>query len=335
MALPTRPLGKTGLQITTIGLGTWAIGGGGWFGGWGPQDDADSLATMHRAVELGINWFDTAGVYGYGHSEEVCGRFLKEVDDDLRPLVFTKCGPRWDIGDRGAMEPSDLSPDNIRRQCEDSLRRLGVDRLDMLQFHTPDDFDVPIERSWAEMTRLVQEGKVETAGVSNFSVELLTRCEAGRHVDSLQQRFSLLARQTAATELPWTVEHDTGLLCFSPIGSGRLSESFSHERVHTLPADDWRRRRFGDLELSRDLALRDALRPIAARHETTVMSVAIAWVLAWRGVTAAIVGARRPEQIDAWIDGASLSLTEADLDEIAKAIAATGAGEGPARPETD
>jgi aryl-alcohol dehydrogenase-like predicted oxidoreductase len=332
MTLPTRPLGTSGLEITTAGLGTWAIGGGGWLYGWGPQDDDQSLATMRRAVERGITWFDTAGVYGHGHSEEVCGRFLREVSDDVRPLVFTKCGPVWDERTPFKDEPSDLSPGNIRRQCEDSLRRLGVERLDLLQFHWPDDAGVAIEESWAEMARLVDEGKVRAAGVSNFDPGLLARCEAIRHVDSLQQEFSLIERETAAGELPWVREHGTGLLCYSPMGAGQLTDGFTAERLRELSDEDWRRREFLEPALSRNLALRDALRPIAARHETSVMSVALAWLLAWDGVTATIVGARRPEQIDGWIGGAALRLTADDLDEIAGAVRATHAGEGPDRP---
>ena len=332
MTLPTRPLGTSGLEITTIGLGTWAIGGGGWLYGWGPQDDDQSLATMRRAVERGITWFDTAGVYGHGHSEEVCGRFLREVSDDRRPLVFTKCGPVWDERAPFKDEPSDLSPGNIRRQCEDSLRRLGVERLDLLQFHWPDDAGLAIEESWAEMARLMDEGKVRAAGVSNFDPELLSRCEAIRHVDSLQQEFSLIERETAAAELRWVREHGTGLLCYSPMGAGQLTDGFTAERVRELADEDWRRREFLEPALSRNLALRDALRPIAVRHETTVMSVALAWLLAWDGVTATIVGGRRPEQIDGWIDAAGLHLSTDDLDEIARAVQATHAGAGPDRP---
>ncbi len=332
MTLPTRPLGTSGLEITSIGLGTWAIGGGGWSYGWGPQDDEQSRKTMHRAVELGINWFDTAGVYGHGHSEEVCARFLKEVPDDRRPLVFTKCGPTWDDRDPYKEEPSDLSPANIRRHCEDSLRRLGVERLDLLQFHWPDDGKVAIEDSWAEMARLVDEGKVRLAGVSNFDTGLLARCEAIRHVDSLQQEFSLIERRTAGKELVWVREHGTGLLCYSPMGMGQLTDGFTAQRVRQMPDSDWRHREFREPALSRNLALRDALRPIAARHEASVMSVAVAWLLAWDGVTAAIVGGRRPEQIDGWIGAAGLRLTGDDLSEIADAVRATGAGEGPDRP---
>jgi aryl-alcohol dehydrogenase-like predicted oxidoreductase len=287
---------------------------------------------MRRAVELGINWFDTAGVYGHGHSEEVCGRFLREVSDEQRPLVFTKCGPTWDDRDPFKDEPSELSPENIRRQCEDSLRRLGVERLDLLQFHWPDDGKVPIEESWAEMARLVAEGKVRYAGVSNFDTGLLARCEAIMHVDSLQQEFSLIERGTADNELPWVREHGTGVLCYSPMGAGQLTDGFTAERVRRMPEEDWRRREFREPGLSRNLALRDALRPIAARHEASVMSVALAWLLAWDGVTAVIVGGRRPAQIDGWIGAADLRLTGADLSEIADAVRATGAGQGPDHP---
>ena len=332
MTLPTRSLGTSGLEITTVGLGTWAIGGGGWLYGWGPQDDEQSLLTMHRAVELGINWLDTAGVYGHGHSEEVVGRFLREVPDDRRPLVFSKCGPTWDDRDPFKDEPSDLSPANIRRQCDDSLRRLGLERLDLLQFHWPDDGEVPIEESWAEMARLVAEGKVRLAGVSNFDTGLLARCEAIKHVDSLQQEFSLIERRTAGRELVWVREHGTGLLCYSPMGAGQLTDGFTAERVAQMSEEDWRRREFREPELSRNLALRDALRPIAERHEASVMSVALAWLLAWDGVTAVIVGGRRPEQIDGWIGAADLRLTGDDLDEIAGAVGATRAGEGPEHP---
>jgi aryl-alcohol dehydrogenase-like predicted oxidoreductase len=330
--MPTRPLGTSGLEITTIGLGTWAIGGGGWSDGWGPQDDGQSLAAMRHAVELGMNWFDTAGVYGHGHSEEVVGRFLKEVAGADRPFIFTKCGPTWDEHDPYRAAPSDLSPANVRRQTEDSLRRLGVDHLDLLQFHWPDETGVPIDESWAELVRLVDEGTVRAVGVSNFDTGLLARCEAIRHVDSLQQEFSLVERRVAAKELTWVREHGTGLLCYSPIGSGQLTDGFTKKRVQQMPTSDWRRREFKEPYLSRNLALRDALRPIAAQHDTTVMSVALAWLLAWDGVTAAIVGARRPEQIDGWTAAASLTLTRDDLDQIARFVDETNAGEGPTRP---
>jgi aryl-alcohol dehydrogenase-like predicted oxidoreductase len=334
MALPTRPLGSSGLDITTVGFGAWAIGGGGWAFGWGPQDDADSLAAMHRALDLGINWIDTAAVYGLGHSEELVGRLLRELPSGDRPLVFTKCGLVWDERDRMKEARRVLRPDSIRKECEASLRRLGVERIDLYQFHRPDETGTPVEDSWHAMVRLVEEGKVRAAGVSNFDVALLERCDAIRHVDSLQPPFSLIRRDVAAREIPWCAEHDTGVIVYSPMQTGLLTDSFTAARVAAMAQDDWRRHgpEFQEPNLSRNLALRDALRPIARRHGTTVSAVAVAWTLAWPGVTGAIVGARTPSQVDGWIGAATLELTAADLDEIAAAIARTGAGTGPTRP---
>jgi len=334
MTLPTRPLGSSGLDITTVGFGAWAIGGGGWAFGWGPQDDADSLAAMRRALELGINWIDTAAVYGLGHSEELVGRLLRELPSRDRPLVFTKCGLVWDERDRMKEARRVLRPDSIRKECEASLRRLGVERIDLYQFHRPDETGTPVEDSWHAMVRLVEEGKVRAAGLSNFDVPLLERCEAIRHVDSLQPPFSMIRRDAAASETPWCAEHETGLIVYSPMQTGLLTDSFTAARVAAMAQDDWRRRgpEFQEPNLSRNLALRDALRPIARRHGATVSAVAVAWTLAWPGVTGAIVGARSPAQVDGWIGAATLELTAADLDEMAAAIARTGAGTGPTRP---
>jgi len=334
MTLPTRPLGSSGLDITTVGFGAWAIGGGGWAFGWGPQDDADSLAAMRRALELGINWIDTAAVYGLGHSEELVGGLLRELPSRDRPLVFTKCGLVWDERDRMKEARRVLRPDSIRKECEASLRRLGVERIDLYQFHRPDETGTPVEDSWHAMVRLVEEGKVRAAGLSNFDVPLLERCEAIRHVDSLQPPFSMIRRDAAASEIPWCAEHDTGLIVYSPMQTGLLTDSFTAARVAAMAQDDWRRRgpEFQEPNLSRNLALRDALRPIARRHGATVSAVAVAWTLAWPGVTGAIVGARSPAQVDGWIGAATLELTAAELDEIAAAIARTGAGTGPTRP---
>ena len=334
MTLPTRPLGSSGLDITTVGFGAWAIGGGGWAFGWGPQDDADSLAAMRRALELGINWIDTAAVYGLGHSEELVGGLLRELPSRDRPLVFTKCGLVWDERDRMKEARRVLRPDSIRKECEASLRRLGVERIDLYQFHRPDETGTPVEDSWHAMVRLVEEGKVRAAGLSNFDVPLLERCEAIRHVDSLQPPFSMIRRDAAASEIPWCAEHDTGLIVYSPMQTGLLTDSFTAARVAAMAQDDWRRRgpEFQEPNLSRNLALRDALRPIARRHGATVSAVAVAWTLAWPGVTGAIVGARSPAQVDGWTGAATLELTAADLDEMAAAIARTGAGTGPTRP---
>ena len=201
--LPTRPLGSSGLDITTVGFGAWAIGGGGWAFGWGPQDDAESVATMRHALDLGINWIDTAAVYGLGHSEELVGRLLRELPAARRPLIFTKCGLIWNDRDPMAEASRDLRPSSIRKECEASLRRLGIERIDLYQFHWPDETGTAIEDSWAEMIRLVDEGKVRCPGVSNFNVKLLSGCESLRHVDSLQPPFSLVRRDVAGAEIPW------------------------------------------------------------------------------------------------------------------------------------
>jgi aryl-alcohol dehydrogenase-like predicted oxidoreductase len=332
--LTTRRLGSTDMEITTVGFGAWAIGGGGWAFGWGPQDDAQSIATIRHAAERGINWIDTAAVYGLGHSEEVVRRALAEMPADERPYIFTKCGLVWDENDRMASPRQVLRPESIRRECEASLRRLGVDRIDLYQFHWPDETGTPVEDSWAEMARLVEAGQVRAAGVSNFDVRLLERCESIRHVDSLQPPFSLIRRRAAEAEIPWCAAHDAGVIVYSPMQSGLLTDRFTEERVQAFPEDDWRRRSNDFLrpKLGRNLALRDGLRPIAQRHETTVAGVAIAWTLAWSGVTGAIVGARTPEQVDGWIDAGSIELTREDLDEIGRLIRTTGAGSGPSLP---
>jgi aryl-alcohol dehydrogenase-like predicted oxidoreductase len=332
--LPTRPLGSSGLDITAVGFGAWAIGGGGWSFGWGPQDDTASLAAMRRALELGVNWIDTAAVYGLGHSEEVVGRLLRELPQNDRPLVFTKGGLVWDEQNRMAEPRRVLQPASIRTEVEASLRRLGVERIDLYQFHWPDETGTPVEDSWETMSRLVDEGKIRAAGVSNFDVSLLQHCEAIRHVDSLQPPFSLIRREVGEREIPWCAEHHTGVICYSPMQSGILTESFSASRVARFAADDWRRRsaEFQHPRLGHNLALRDALQPIARHYRTTVSAVAIAWVLAWPGVTGAIVGARSAEQVDGWIGAATLELSAVDLNNIATAIARTGAGAGPLRP---
>ncbi|HEU5304655.1 MAG TPA: aldo/keto reductase [Gemmatimonadales bacterium] len=332
--LPTRRLGTSDLNLSTVGFGAWAAGGGGWAFGWGPQDDTDSISSIRRAVEGGVNWIDTAAVYGLGHSEQVVRQALQGMPPGDRPYLFTKCGLVWDERNPEAPPRQVLKPESIRTECEASLRRLGVDRIDLYQFHWPDQSGTPVEESWETMTRLVEEGKVRAIGVSNFDVGLLERCEAIRHVDSLQPPLSLIRRQAAEKEIPWCSDHGTGVIGYSPMQSGLLTDRFSADRVAAFARDDWRRRSqdFKPPRLAKNLALRDALRPIARRHETTVAAVAIAWTLAWPGVTGAIVGARTPEHVDGWIAAASLELTLDDLDQIAQAVGRTGAGSGPALP---
>jgi aryl-alcohol dehydrogenase-like predicted oxidoreductase len=332
-SLSTRKLGKDGPGITRIGFGAWAIGGGGWSFGWGPQDDAESLAAMRHALERGINWIDTAAVYGLGHSEELVGRLLRELPPGDRPYVFTKCGLAWDKKNRMGEIRQDLRPEAIRRECEASLRRLGVERIDLYQFHWPDQTGTTVEDSWGELGRLVEEGKVRWGGVSNFDVDLLSRCGKIRHVDSLQPPFSMIRREVAGAEIPWCAGKGIGVIVYSPMASGLLTEKWTADRVEGLAPDDWRRRspEFIPPNVMRNLAIRDALRPVADRRGTTVAAVAVAWTLAWPGVTGAIVGARSPGQVDGWIDAAGLALSGEDLEEIARAIDRTGAGAGPAR----
>jgi aryl-alcohol dehydrogenase-like predicted oxidoreductase len=322
------------MEITRVGFGAWAVGGGEWAYGWGSQDDDSSVAAIKHAVSRGINWVDTAAIYGLGHSEEVVGRALREIPEAERPFVFTKGGM---IPDRSRPfdEPErNLRPESIRQEVEASLRRLGVDRIDLYQFHWPDEVGTAVEESWGEMARLIDEGKVRAGGVSNFNVELLDRAEAVRHVDSLQPPFSLVRREAAAEVIPWSAAHDTGVIVYSPMQSGILTDGFSRERLERMGEKDWRRANpeFQEPKLSRNLALRDALAPVAARHGVSQASVAIAWTLSWPGVTGAIVGARSPEQVDGWIAAGNLELAAGDLDEIAAALEQTGAGTGPTSP---
>ena len=333
-ALDRRWLGTSDLHITTVGFGAWAVGGGGWSHGWGPQDDEASIGAIRHAIERGVNWIDTAAIYGLGHSEEVVGRAVRDIPAAERPYVFTKGGQIPDPA-RPYDEPQrDLRPESIRREVEASLRRLGMERIDLYQFHWPDQTGTPIEESWGEMARLVEEGKVRAAGVSNFEIALLERAEAVRHVDSLQPPFSLIRRDSGADVIPWAAAHGTGVIVYSPMQSGILTDSFSAERLAAMADDDWRRRSADFLEpnLARNLALRDALRPIAERHGASVSAVAVAWANAWPGVTGAIVGARDPAQVDGWIGAGALGLAAEDLEEISQALGSTGAGSGPAAP---
>ena len=352
---PTRPLGTTGMEITRVGLGTWAIGGPDWQFGWGPQDDADSVAAIRHAVERGVNWIDTAACYGLGHAEEVVARALQGMPRADRPYVFTKCGIVW--GDSGHAAPARSAgtsgatsafgagasdrpvrfvgtPADLRRDCEASLRRLQVERIDLLQMHWPPQDGTPLEVYWQTLLDLKREGKVRCVGLSNHNAAQLEAAEKLGHVDTLQPPFSAIHREVAAAELPWCAAHDTGVICYAPMQSGLLTGAFTAERAAALPTNDWRSSSpdYTDEKLGQNLALAEALKPIATRHGVSQGAVAVAWVLAWPGVTAAIVGARRPTQVDGWIAAATLQLSTADLQEIAGAIANTGAGSGPALP---
>lgn len=323
-----RPLGKTGMAITRVGFGAWAIGGT----EWGAQDDAISIRAMRHAIDRGINWIDTAPIYGLGHSEELVRRALREMPAAQRPYVFTKCGLVWDERAREAPPRRQGSPESLRRELDASLRRLGVERIDLYQMHRPAD-DVPLEEYWHTLMELKRAGKVRAVGLSNHKCEQLERAERLGHVDSLQPPFSAIRRHSAA-EIAWCHEHETGVIVYSPMQAGLLTGAFTLQRARSLPAHDWRAQneQFTGDALTRNLKLAGALKPVAARHGATLAAVAVSWTLAWPGVTGAIVGARSPEQVDGWIRSATLELTEADLDEIAAAIEREGAGSGPVLP---
>lgn len=333
IALPTRRLGRTDMAITRVGFGAWAIGGADWAFAWGSQDDRDSVAAIRHAVERGINWIDTAAIYGLGHSEEVVRQALAGLPATQRPYVFTKCGLVWDEANRVAAPSKAGAAASLRREVEASLKRLGVERIDLYQMHWPAD-DVPLEDYWRTLLDLKAEGKVRAVGLSNHSAQQLEAAERLGHVDTLQPPFSAIRRDVAAAELPWCDAHDTGVIVYSPMQAGLLSGRFSVERAQSLPKDDWRSRsaEFTGDKLARNLKLAEALKPVAERHSTSVAAVAVAWTLAWPGVTAAIVGARSPQQVDGWLDAATIELTAKDMAEVAAALKATGAGGGPLSP---
>ena len=335
MTLPRRKLGKTDMEISSVGLGSWALGGGGWAHGWGPQDDEQSIRAIEHAVELGINWIDSAAIYGLGHSEEIVGSALKAVPQSRRPYVFTKCGLIWDESNRMADERRTFTPETVRTEVEASLHRLGVDIIDLYQVHWPPTEDgYNVQEGWGAMASLVREGKVRAIGVSNFDIPHLEICEAVRHVDSLQPPFSVIHREAGEELIPWCKDNETGVIVYSPMQSGLLTDRFSEEQLVQLPDEDWRHQSpdFQLPALRANLSLRDSLRLVAADHHVSVSAIAIAWTIAWPGVTGAIVGGRSPEQIDGWIAGGSITLTSTDIDRIAEAIERTGAGAGPIRP---
>lgn len=333
-SLPTRPLGTTGLHITGVGFGAWAVGGE-WAFGWGAQDDAESVAAIRHAVESGVSWVDTAAVYGLGHSEEVVREALSPYSTEDRPSVFTKCGMVWDDGAGPTDSPRRVgAPESIRAECEASLRRLGVDVLDLLQLHWAPEDGTPLEDTWSTLLDLQREGRARHVGVSNLSVAQLQACAALGHVATLQPPFSAIARRAAGDLLPWCAARGTGVIAYSPMQSGLLTGAFSEERAAALPEGDWRKRSpdFSGGTLRRNLALAETFRAVAERHDVPVPAVSVAWTLAFEGMSGAIVGARNPGQVDGWLPAATLVLTRQDLDEIAAAMTQTGAGQGPKHP---
>ena len=308
----TRQLGNSDMQITPIGLGTWAIGGGGYQFGWGPQDDEESINTIHRAVDLGIDWVDTAAVYGLGHSEEVVGQALKGREN--RPYVFTKCSRVWD--ENGNIS-GNLQPESIRRECEASLKRLQIEAIDLYQMHWPNP-DPDIEQAWQTMAQLKAEGKVRYIGVSNFNVSQMKRAMAIAPITSLQAPYSLLHREIEAEILPFCIDNNIGVIVYSPMASGLLTGSMTRERIANLPQDDWRRNNkdFQEPQLTRNLQLTQLLTDIGFPHQMSPGVVAIAWTLAHPGVTGAIVGARKPDQINDLIAAAEFRLSDTEMEEI-------------------
>ena len=311
--MKTRQLGKDGPYLTEIGLGAWAIGGS-WAWGWGEQDDRESIDTIHRSLELGINWIDTAAVYGLGHAEEVLARAIAERRWEV--FIATKCGLVWD--DRGRVRNNNR-PESIRKECENSLRRLNAEIIDLYQIHWPDP-NVPVEESWGEMTRLQEEGKVRFIGVSNFGVDLLERCQAIHPVQSLQPPYNMVHRDVEKEILPWCKEHQVGVVAYSPLQSGLLTGKFTRDFLHTLAEDDWRRKQhhpmFTEPMYSKVLDFVDSIRPIAEKYDKTVAQLAIAWVLMHPAVTSAIVGARKPSQIEQNVGGAGWSISQEDMNAI-------------------
>jgi aryl-alcohol dehydrogenase-like predicted oxidoreductase len=312
--MKTRQLGNSDLNITRIGFGAWAIGGGDWQFGWGRQDDADSVAAIHRALELGINWIDTAAVYGLGHSEEVVAKALAAWPGQ-RPYIFTKCVRVWNEKREIA---TSLKAASIHKECDDSLRRLGVDTIDLYQIHWPAGDSAETKEGWTELASLQKQGKVRWIGVCNFNVEQIRLACAIAPVTSLQPPYSLIRRDIEREILPFCQQSGIGVIGYSPMGSGLLTGAMTRERAAALPASDWRSRspEFKEPRLSQNLTLADRLRTVAKRYGCSPGEIAIAWTLRHAAITGAIVGARNAKQIDGVIRGADVKLTTADIAEI-------------------
>jgi aryl-alcohol dehydrogenase-like predicted oxidoreductase len=308
-------LGNSDMDLTPIGVGAWAMGGGGWAFAWGPQDDNQSIAAIHAALDGGVNWIDTAAVYGLGHSEEVVARALQGRAD--RPYVFTKCERTWN--QKGEIQKV-LKRDSIRKECEASLRRLRLDAIDLYQIHWPEP-DEDVEEGWETLSRLKEEGKVRWIGLSNFNVAQLERCRKIAPITSLQPPYSAVSPEVEGTVLPYCKEHGIGVIAYSPMKSGLLTGKMTRERVAALPDDDFRRRvpAFQEPLLSRNLALAELMRKVAARHGRSAGEAAIAWVLRHPAVTAAIVGMRSAEQTAGVIGALEFRLTFDEVAEIDRA----------------
>lgn len=328
-----RPFGTTDMRISRVGLGASALGGGDWALGWGDQDDATSVATIRHALEHGVNWIDTAAMYGYGRSETVIADALAGLPDVDRPYVFTKCGIGWDPHDRSAPPFSACTPDAIRRSVDASLRRLRSERLDLVQLHWPPTGGVELEDYWGALVELRAAGKLHAIGLSNHGPNRVRRAETIGHVDSLQPPLSAIKRTALHELIPWCRSVGTAVIVYSPMEGGLLSGTFSAERAAGLGDDDQRRSLPEyTTDLPKNLAVSDVLGRIATRRGVPTPSVAIAWTLAFDGVTGAIAGARTPEQVDGWLPALDIELAPDELDEIAAVIERVGAGAGPTRP---
>jgi len=316
--LQKHKFGKTDMEITTIGFGSWAIGGSGWAAAWGEQDDEEAVGAIRRSLELGVNWIDTAAVYGLGHSEELVAQALKGVPESDRPYVFTKCSLVWD---ENAEISNVLDADSVKRECEDSLRQLQTDVIDLYQIHWPNP-DPDIEEGWSAMAELKEEGKVRHIGVSNFNVEQMERASKISPVETLQPPYSMLKREVEAEILPYCEENDIGVIVYSPMRSGLLTGKMTPERIQNLPSDDWRRNAddFQEPKLSKNLEVVELLKDIGSRHDKSPAEVAIAWTLRHPAVTAAIVGGRRPDQVDGIIGAAEFRLSDDEVAEIEAAL---------------
>ncbi len=313
-----RGFGKTGMEITPVGFGAWAIGGSGWRAAWGPQDDDEAIGAIRRAVELGINWVDTAAAYGLGHSEELVAQALKGVPENDRPYVFTKCSLVWD--ENGEIHNA-LKKDSVKRECEESLRRLGADVIDVYQIHWPIP-DEDIEEGWSALAELKAEGKVRHIGVSNFGVAQMERANAIAPVETLQPPYNLIDRAVEDEILPYCAENGIGVIVYSPMKSGLFTGKMTPERIQNLPSDDWRRNapQFNEPNLSKNLRLVEVLREVGERHGKSPGEVAIAWTLRHPAVTAAIVGGRRPDQVDGTVGAAEFRLSDEEIEEIEAAL---------------
>lgn len=318
--MQTRQLGTSDMAITPLGFGTWAIGGGHWSFGWGPQDDKESIAAIQRALDLGMNWIDTAAVYGLGHAEEIVAQALKGRTE--RPYIFTKCTRTWD--ENGTIIGS-LKAEVIRREIEDSLRRLQVDVVDLYQIHWPDP-DPDIEEAWETLAQLQAEGKVRYIGVSNFNAEQMRRAQKIAPITSLQPPYSIIDRRIEGDILDFCHEQNVGVIVYSPMASGLLTGKMTHARVAQLPENDWRRNnpQFKEPKLTQNLQLVERLREIGGRHDCSPGEVAIAWTLRHPAVTGAIVGGRNPEQVEGIIGAGAIRLNQSDFDEIEATMALLG-----------